>query len=313
MSYFYDINKITYDRLLQTTKYQKPYRNSGNAYPLGDRRYSARHFRALEDGTFEVWYMHRENSDKVIKGEEINDYYKNRKPLAKVYPDNTLEFVGGNGLHQGERGLLSELIGYGTIAQVKSKGGTIWTSVNGTYPVFEGLRISLDTRKAVTQFQVIQPTLNRKRSNEAMKKYKDFYNLYPMYVNATNDKALAELFIDLYNQLGEERFMRMDSREIRVMVDNKHYLDAAVSLYLLNSPWYRSSIRYFAQDDGSRSLRVPNNWQEAITYHVNKKFRKIILSLDESVFDWTPLPEGTLKASDWDHKIVVNGKECKQL
>lgn len=312
---FFDIPKISYDWFVQTVKYQKPYRNSGNAYPLGDRRYSARHFRAMDDGTFEVWYMHRENSDKVIKGEEINDYYKNRKPLAKVYPDNTLEFIDNRGYHQGERGILSEMLGRCTVYQVKSKGGTILATPDGTYPVFSGLRVSLETYKPVTEFQLIQPSLNRKRSNEVMKKYKEFYDTYPVFLKALDEKSGVSVCIDMYETLGEERFMRMDDIEIRTMVDNKHYLDAAMAVYLEGMPWVRSTIKYYMTQGGlmNRTPRLVNNWQEVVTHSVHKKFRKMMLGLDESVFDWIPQPQGVINASTWDHKIMVNGKEVKQL
>ena len=316
MMVFFDVNSVTYDKLMQTTQYQKPYRDSGNAYPLGDRRYSARHFRKESDGTFTIWYMHRGISDKVIRGEEVNSYYTERKPLGRVHPDNSFEFIGGNGLHQGERGLLSEVIGRGAhVQQIKAKGGTVLFTRNGTYPVFKGLRISLDTYKPVMQFQVVQPTLNRKRSNEAMKKYREFLDTYPVFLKALDEKSGVSICTDMFEALGEERFMRMSDEDIKTMADNKHYLDAAMAVYLEGSPWIRSTIKYFVTEGGvqNRMPRLSNNWQEVVMHHVNKRFRKMILGLDESVFDWTPQPEGVVKDSTWHHKIIVDGETVTQL
>jgi len=314
MMFFYDIPKITYARLVETTKYQKPYRGSNNAYPLGDRRYSARHFRAMEDGTFELWYMHRECLDQVISGKEINEYYKNRRPLAKVYPDNTLEFTESRGYHQGERGILSELIGFGTVSQVKSKGGTIWYSVNGTYPVFEGLRISLDTREPVTEFSVVQPVLNRKRANAVMKSYKEFLDVYPVYIKAMDERSAVEVIKDLYEQTDQFNGEKFNAQTLKETVDKKHYVDAAFINFLMDRHWIRSNFRYYLGNGGSGEIRMPRDWQEDIPKTIDKHFRKTILGEIDEAFDWVTLPKGKLCASPWDHKIVSpTGEEFKQM
>ena len=310
---FYDVNSITYDKLLKTTQYQKPYRDSGNAYPLGDRRYSARHFRKESDGSFSIWYLNREITDKVLKGDEdLGDYYKNRKPLAVVYPDNTMEFTDTN-FHQGDRCLFSELIGRGgTIQQIKSKGGVVFYNSTGAYPVFVGLRISLDTYKPVTKFEVIQPTLNRKRSNEAMKQYKDFLNTYPMFIKSLDEKSAVSVITDMYQQMGEDNFMKINAKDIKDLVDKKFYLDAAMGIYLEAMPWFRSTIRYYMKNDGYMGgghPRMASDWQDNVMYQVQKKFRKLMLSTNDSVFDWVALPEGVLKSSEWDHKIIVDGNK----
>ena len=314
---FYDVNSITYDKLLKTTQYQKPYRDSGNAYPLGDRRYSARHFRKEVDGSFSIWYLNRGITDKVLKGDEdIGDYYKNRKPLAVVHPDNTMEFTDTN-FHQGDRCLFSELIGRGgTIQQIKSKGGVVFYNSNGAYPVFVGLRISLDTYKPVTKFEVIQPTLNRKRSNEAMKQYREFLDTYPVLLKALDEKSGVSVITDMYQQMGEDNFMKINAKDIKDLVDKKFYLDAAMGIYLEAMPWFRSTIRYYMKNDGYMGgghPRMASDWQDNVMYQVQKKFRKLMLSTDNSVFDWVSLPEGVLKSSEWNHQIMVGDKTVTQL
>jgi hypothetical protein len=312
--YFYDISKITYARLVDTTKYQKPYRGSNNAYPLGDRRYSARHFRAMDDGTFDIWYMHRGCLDDVISGKEISEYYKSCKPLAKLYPDNTLEFTETRGYHQGERAMLSELIGYGTMYQVKSKGGTIWTCIDGTYPVFQGLRISLDTYKPVTEFTVVQPVLNRKKSNAIMKSYKEFLDVFPVYIKAMDSRAAIEVIKDLHDQSDKFNGAKFNNQTLKETADKKHYVDAAFINYLLQYHWIRNNFKYQLGENGSGEARMPRDWQEDIMKTVERHFRKAVLGEIDEAFDWVTLPKGKLCASPWDHKIVSpTGEEFKQM
>jgi hypothetical protein len=41
---FYDVSKMEYKDYEKRVKDYKPYRGTTNAYPVGSRRYSARHF-----------------------------------------------------------------------------------------------------------------------------------------------------------------------------------------------------------------------------------------------------------------------------
>ena len=97
---FNDIRRISYERLMQRTKIDRPYKDSGNAYPLGDRRYSDRHFRHEADGTFTIWYADRESIDNKYgksndKGAHYanNSSYMDNRMIGRVHPDNSFEFV----------------------------------------------------------------------------------------------------------------------------------------------------------------------------------------------------------------------------
>ncbi len=311
---FYDINRISYESLANTVKNSKPYRGSGNAYHLGDRTYSARHFRALEDGSFSIWYSHREMIDKLEKGDLKEGWYVGKKPLGIVRPDNSFEFTTVNGLHQGENTLMSELLGV-YIHQVKAKGGAIM-SVGGfeDYPIFTGLRFDIGTKKPLTQFTVVQPTLNRKRSNAIMKQYKEFLDVYPMYIKAMNDKAAIEVIKDLHDQTDKFNGANFNAKTLKETVDKKHYVDAAFIQYLLHNHWIRSNFRYQLGDGGSGEPRMPREWQESVESVIVRHFRKTILGEIDEAFDWVELPKGKLCASSWDHKIVSpTGEEFKQL
>ena len=312
---FYDISKISYESLANQVKNSKPYRGSGNAYPLGYREYSARHFRALDDGSFSIWYMHRESSDAVIRGDEINAWYKDKKPLGIVRPDNSFEFTAENGLHQGENTLLSELLGV-YIHQVKSKGGAVMSTGNGEYPIFTGLRFDLTTKKPLTRFEVVQPTLNRKRSNEHMKKYKEFLDVYPMFIKAMNDKAALDVIKDLYDQYDKFHGAKFNDKTLKEVVDKKHYVDAAFIMYLLKTHWVRSNFYYHWRDEnaGTSEPRLPREWQDSVQGTVSRHFRRTMLAETKEAFDWVIQSEGRLPKTAWEHKIVSpTGELFRQL
>lgn len=312
---FYDINKINYESLVNKVKNSKPYRGSGNAYPLGYREYSARHFRAMDDGSFTIWYLHREFSDKIQQGEVDNGWWRDKKPLGVVRPDNSFEFTTQNGLHQGENILLSELLGV-YVHQVKSKGGAVMSTGDGEYPIFTGLRFDIGTKKPLTQFTVVQPTLNRKRSNEYMKQYKEFLDVYPMFIKAMNDKAALEVIRDLYNQYNKFYGAEFNDQTLKEVVDKKHYVDAAFIMYLLKTHWVRSNFHYHWREDnaGTSEPRLPREWQDSIQGTVSRHFRKTMLAETKEAFDWVNLPMGKLPATTWEHKIVSpTGEELRQL
>jgi hypothetical protein len=312
---FYDISKISYESLANQVKNSKPYRNSGNAYPLGYREYSARHFRALEDGSFSIWYLHREFSDKIQIGGVTEGWWRDKKPLGVVRPDNSFEFTTENGLHQGENTLLSELLGV-YIHQVKDKGGAVMSTGDGEYPIFTGLRFDIGTKKPLTQFTVVQPTLNRKRSNEHMKQYKEFLDVYPMFIKAMNDKAALDVVKDLYDQYNKFYGAEFNDQTLKEVVDKKHYVDAAFIMYLLKTPWVRSNFHYHWRDDnaGTSQPRLPREWQDQVQGTVSRHFRRTMLAETKEAFDWVDLPMGRLPKTVWEHKIVSpTGEEFKQL
>lgn len=312
---FYDINKISYESLANQVKNSKPYRNSGNAYPLGYREYSARHFRAMDDGSFSIWYLHREYSDKIQVGDVTEGWWRDKKPLGVVRPDNSFEFTTENGLHQGENTLLSELLGV-YIHQVKDKGGAVMSTGDGEYPIFTGLRFDIGTKKPLTQFTVVQPTLNRKRSNEHMKQYKEFLGVYPMFIKAMNDKAALEVIRDLYNQYNKFYGAEFNDKTLKEVVDKKHYVDAAFIMYLLKTHWVRSNFYYHWREDnaGTSEPRLPREWQDQVQGTVSRHFRRTMLAETKEAFDWIDLPMGRLPKTAWEHKIVSpTGELFRQL
>ena len=109
---------LTYDKMVERTKTVKPYRGGlNNAYPMGWREYSRRHFRANKDGSFSIYYKNRESVDVVESGNfkegwdrESLTRWVDRQHLATVYPDNTFEIR--HHLGQGDSTYMTEALGY---------------------------------------------------------------------------------------------------------------------------------------------------------------------------------------------------------
>ena len=181
------------------------------------------------------------------------------------------------------------------------------------YPIFTGLRFDIETKKPLTEFDVVQPTLNRKKSNAVMKSYKEFLSVYPMFINAMNDKAGIEVIKDLYEQFDKFSVLKLNQLTVKEAVDKKHYVDAAIMLYLIKAHWVRSHFAYHLKE-GSSDTRLSNDWQGDVKDIVDRHFRKTILSQSSEAFDWVTLPKGKLCESSWDHKIFSStGEELKQL
>ncbi len=71
----------------------KPYRGKvAKAYPLGNRKYSARHFTVGEDGVVSVWNSSFTYLEDTREG-ETQPRRETAMPHAHVYPDNTIQIL----------------------------------------------------------------------------------------------------------------------------------------------------------------------------------------------------------------------------
>lgn len=202
---------LTYDKLVERTKSIKPYRGGlNNAYPMGWREYSRRHFRANKDGSFSIYYKNREQVDVVESGNFKEGWDKesmikwvDRAHLATVYPDNTFEIR--QSLGQGDSTYMSEAFGY-WFQYCGARGGTIvWDKAGHMHPIFKGIRLHLDPVKkksgeTVTPYKVFQRRVNRKLANEAIAKYDQFLNVSPVMIGAMHKDGVLETMRDLVQE-----------------------------------------------------------------------------------------------------------------
>lgn len=336
---FDDIRKCTYERLSKIVHTQYPYKHSNNAYPLGDRRYSSRHFRKHEDGTFSLWYVDRETADNLHGtingkhkrvGEHPESYAK--RLLAIVHPDNSIEFTSP-AIGIGESSLLSQATD-GWVYNCKAKGGLMFQrTMNASgamvvHPVFKGLRISLDTYQPVTPYKMFSYKLKHKVAKEVMGRYAEFISVFETMINAMDDRSIWQVYVDLYNEeagalVTEWHTIGFD--KVRELIDKKYYVDAGCLLTMLHS---NSNMRWRtiwtrdqdAQHDVPAKASIPSDdslsssFKSKAVADVKTKLRKTILPTHEESFDETELEIGKhVPASTWGLRIEVDGAPVVRL
>ena len=326
---FNDIRRISYERLMQRTKIDRPYKDSGNAYPLGDRRYSDRHFRHEADGTFTIWYADRESIDNKYgksndKGAHYanNSSYMDNRMIGRVHPDNSFEFVVMTS--QGENMLLTEALG-AWVHHEKAKGGTVFekrkVANSGKYihPVFKGLRINCDTGEAVTPYSVFLPVVNRKAAKEVMSQYQDFITVFSTMIDSMDERGIWEVFEDLYRheaQGDREKWRGLDASKVKQFIDEKKYVDAGCLFALLNSSSYmRWRIEWeMEKDTQSASSSISHRFKDNAKRDVTTKFRQMILKQHPEVFTFKELEAGDpLPSSQWGIEIRVGNQPVVRL
>lgn len=326
---FYDIKRVSYEALETITKLQAPYKDSGNAYPLGARKHSDRHFRREQDGTFTLWYTDRQMADNLYgrtndKADRYNIYKDNldRRMIGRVYPDNTFEFNHSTGM--GENMLLAECLG-ATVSHDKRRGGTVYTKVRGNqtimHPVFKGLKIDCTTGEAKTPYAVFLPTVNRKAASDMMKQYQDFINVFTSSIKAMDDAGIWEVYVDLYKHEAGDRdgWYGLDMSVVRRLINEYKYVDAGCLFTMLNgSSYFLWRVSYELEDRENAGSRLtpplPPRWRTRAHNDVTTKFRKEILKQHPEVFGFKQLQPGeALPTSQWGLRVEVGGEPVHRL
>ena len=239
---------LTYDKMVERTKTIKPYRGGlSNAYPMGWREYSRRHFRANKDGSFSIYYKNRETVDVVESGNFKEGWDKesmikwvDHAHLATVYPDNTFEIR--QHLGQGDSTYMSEALGY-WFQSCGARGGTIaWNKAGHMHPIFKGMRLHLDPAKkalgeTLTPYTVFQRRVNRKLASEALGKYEEFLKVAPVMTGAMSKDGIMETIKDL---VSEKKFVKElgavnMAHHFEKLVQSHRLVDAAVLFMLSNN------------------------------------------------------------------------------
>lgn len=326
---FNDVRRISYDNLSRRVKTDKPYKDSANAYPLGERRYSDRHFRSEPDGTFSIWYADRELvdnrygriNDKTTLYKNNEDYYRGRM-IGVVHPDNSFEFVSKTS--QGENTLLCHALN-AWIHHEKAKGGTVYekyrigNSGKLTHPVFRGLRINCDTGEATTPYSMFLLKLKRKAASEVMSAYQEFITVFNTMIDSMDDRGIWEVFEDLYkNEAGgdREKWRTLDVSSVKRLIDEKKYVDAGC-LFSLNGKGshLRWRVEWAMQNEiqsGPQSLS--HGWKEQAKREVGTNFRKMILRQHLDVFELIELEAGRpLPTSQWGVEVRVGNQSVVRL
>ena len=320
---FYDVQYINYKNLEEISR-SKPFRGSDNAYPLGDRRYSARHFRKEEDGSFSIWYLNRGVSDELSEGTIADDrkQYLERcasQKLGIVRSDNSFEFLNSSG--QGENMMLCEGL-RGGLGYNVNKGGLVFERGQHIHPVFRGLRIDCDSGESRTDYKLFQAVVNRKKANQYMKQFSEFKTVAPVMLNSMDDAGILQVYDDMY-EIHRDSFKTLNEKHIMQWVDERKYVDALCLFSMIaNTLWeikHGTEVRYKARETGELvpshlASRLPTRFKERTMRVLETKFRDLAVSTQEDLFESRELQAGKeLPESKWDLRVTVNGVAMKRL
>jgi hypothetical protein len=319
---FYDIQYINYKNLEEISR-SKPFRGSDNAWPLGERRYSARHFRREEDGSFSIWYLNREVSDDLAKdalAEERKKYvsgYEAHK-LGLVRSDNSFEFLNASG--QGENMLLCEGL-RGGLGYNVNKGGLVFERGQHIHPVFRGLRIDCDSGESRTDYKLFQAVVNRKKANQYMKQFDEFKTVAPVMLNSMDDAGILQVYDDMYD-IHRDSFKDLDKKYVMQLVHEGKYVDALCLFSMIeNHMWeirhgtrFRHEARVNREYVPNHLNNIPSRFKERTMRVLQNKFRDIAVSTQKDLFELKELQAGKeLPESKWDLLVTVNGVSMKRL
>ena len=223
---------LSYARLMQATKDDKPYRGTTNKFPYAERRNSYKHFLVEEENGETVFKIVYGNTWKQIlvstpeeeaaakaAGHDVHSYSysperrfyyeKNPNVLGVVRPDDTFQFLVDGYIGQGVASVLSRL-SRGYFYRDCSRGGLVYHRGYSKYsavpeeffPIFHGLRIKTDMSEVheSSKFDVIRHKVLRKPAKDAMAHYVDMFNVAKAMFTCMDSKDIYGMARDVLDQ-----------------------------------------------------------------------------------------------------------------
>jgi len=272
---YYDIDKVSYNKLLKITQTEKPYANT-KAYPLGERRYSRRHFRQREDGAFTLhdWNLKAAEKDEV-NAKAIGTQYV----AAVVYPDNSFEYV--TILDNGSTQFMTALAG--GVTHIKARGGSVH-HYRQCHPLFKGLRINLDSHEAVTPYVMRVRTLDKKKAKDYLRQFEVSKKVGRHMLDAMDWKGRLEVCVDVVERFGVD-FLSHD-HVAKLMSEGKHTDAIACTLMLYKFGWRYTRAANDVQRGGTTFWQIDKLFADSFQEDVNDVFTTGWV--DESILRGTP-------------------------
>ena len=302
---FYDIRKVNYAKLLHKTQTEKPYAGSSNAWPIGSRDYSARHFRMREDKSFDCFYTNRTGLDEIEKGnKKIHQWGDNK--FCTIHPDNTMSFEN-NTSHQSHNLILRSMLS-DMVYHEKARGGTIIRDAKAhreqplyMHPMFKGLKIDLESHMSVESYVVNVRKLDKKMSKEYLAPYQDFKKIAIVLVDPMSDEGIHEVLADLRKEFNKNLNEYINFKNL---IDDRRYVDAGVWL------GYRLNLNYL----GWSSSALGDRFKQLLREAISTKTDKYLLSSTDIPFILEPLEGGKyFPTSKWGYCIVQNNQVKQRL
>jgi hypothetical protein len=339
---------LSWNRLADITKNEKPYRGSDNRYPVGNRRHNTKCFYAEElngERVYRVTYGNtydriectKEDYDadpQNVRVYEMADgtkeyarYLTKPSTLGIVRSDNTFEFTGSY-YGQGDNQIMTSWT-KGILYRSSRHGGMVyregnhWNKDKGVtlfHPIFKGMRLYTDSMKPheSSVYKVVGKKVNRKVGNEFLKRYETFYSVNEAMLKAMEWKGFLETAVDVVKPHVDDAdnwWMSVEQRESLLKFANENIdvapLDAGIAFM----------CAYDVQDLFRRVrslMRSENYWSselDPVNLYTNLK-RKLNKELYRSHPEVMTLVEYDMgipyPASEWGVDIYVNGKEVEQ-
>lgn len=284
---FYDVNKFersVFDTII--TRGGK-YTTGKEAYPVGKREYSGRHFRIEDDGSYAIWYANRLGVDAYLDGKmpQQAEWYERRK-LGKLHADDSFEFLSCTG--QGESLFMTEgMRKY--VHRVGTKDGLVVETKNGVHPVFRGLRIAQDG-SAVTPYTLYKRKAKRKQCNTFIAQYKAPMAAAFSMLGVMTPMNINEIYMDLAHEFGGDTGRKLYTAklsDVRKLMDSGRTVDA-LCLYTVTAPKYSGLMRawevnaFIEHRSMTRVDQLRHHYVLRMQDFVKRNFgRDIIGSLDE--------------------------------
>lgn len=340
---------LSWNRLTDITKNEKPYRGSDNRYPVANRRHNTKCFyveelngervyRVTYGNTYDRIECTKEDYDadpQNVRVYEMADgtkeyarYLTKPSTLGIVRSDNTFEFTGsyyGQGDNQimtsWSKGLLYQSTRHGGMIY---REGNPWDKGKGVtlfHPIFKNMRLHIDTMKPheSSVYKVVGKKVNRKMGNEFLKRYETFYSVNEAMLKTMEWKGFLETAIDVVKPYIDDTdnrwWMSAEQKEALLKFANENIdvapLDAGVAFMCA----YEIHNLYRRVRSAMEDQKYWGSDTDPVSYYANLK-RKLNKELYRTHPEVMTLVEHDMgcpyPASEWGIDIYVNGKEVQQ-
>jgi hypothetical protein len=334
---------FTYDRLKHITEIEKPYRGSTNRYPFRYRKQSTKYFLVeVVDGKTEYhvvygrkWFeteITKEEHDKahaLKNGEEWRYRIRDGKYLKQdhapdvilvVRDDNTVEFTADH-LHQGTRHFLTQNV-RGWFEANRKLGGVVYrqsrySSGSVTTPIFKGLRADAQTMRMHkdSEYEVRLPRVDRKKSMQAMTKYKTPFTIAKTMLSIMDFDA----FCHELKGAKEDMDSAFEGANIWTKGVREQMQEYALT-YMDSDPLRSVSLSMIAFDI-YHARSISSGWSKGFseTHNQMTMYTAVFTKMKnqtyikEDTFNYDVIKSGeSLTSCGWKAKLFVNGKETNQ-
>jgi len=326
------MNGLSYARLEQITKVEKPYRGTTDRYPVGNRRHNHKNFFVREENgvkVFDVTYGTRHKSHHCTKEEfdaaeatgENNIYkhdYSDRIEylryevvpyrIGTVYPEEYFQFNAEYCYGQGDRSFLSDCTN-GWFLNDSRRGGMVWTFGGGgrgrkeffrCIPIFRGMRVSTaDNFDVLDDYAVVGKKVNRKVGKDLLGGYESFYKTAETMCKAMPRELFLEIAKEVIDENKDKYFeaaeARRDQAPLDAMILYAMALDVGkIDAQIMHPSWYQSEPH-----------EIFCNLKRKMNHGLYKEHPEVFIPVHYGKGEAYP-------PSIWGYEVMVNGEIVQQ-